>query len=188
MHFIKNQKHEVLNTETLRSLIKEGGSVSVVSSDGKLFQVSKFMMRFLSFYFEDDHDLVITPVSSTSLNIFIDLINLNKSLCLENESSNYFQFLIYEGHELGLDIETMKNLLQIQGKTVHTNENYKVLEHDKDEKIKIRRRREKIRRGKRKKKYKKHDTNNMENCSKNILNIIKNEDLINPKLSISLKE
>ena len=80
MSFIKNHKEEILNFDTLRFLKNEGGFVSIVSSDGKICQVSKSMMRFLSYYFEDDHDFVITPMRSKSLNLIVDLINLDKSL------------------------------------------------------------------------------------------------------------
>ena len=116
MNLIENQKQEVLSTETLKFLINEGSSVSVVSSDGVIFQVSKFMMRFLSYFYENDHDMVITSMRSNHLNLIVDLLNLNENVCQEKGSSNFTQFLVQEGQEnLGIGKETMEILLQIYG-------------------------------------------------------------------------
>ena len=192
MLFIKNLSNEVLNTATLRYLINEGGFVSVASSDGAIFQVSKFMMRFLSNFIEDDHDMLITSSSSDSLNLIVDLINLNGSLYLEKDQTH---FLVQEGLEnFGLNKDTMENLMQIHSKKFKFAENSKssvIIENqikatkelDEDGQIKSKQRKKGMKEIK-KKKGKKNNYK-IEEPTSPIFDNMKKNNLINSKLSIT---
>ena len=111
MRYISNHKGETLLFSRLKHLVSESATVTIVSSDNASFEVSKFVFTFFSDIFHDNHDCIIAPLSSSSLSLIVDFINLHKDVNLSKESSNYIQYVLEEAELLGLSKESLKNLV-----------------------------------------------------------------------------
>ena len=111
MRYISNHKGETLLFSRLKHLVSESATVTIVSSDNASFEVSKFMFTFFSDIFHDNHDCIIAPLSSSSLSLIVDFINLHKDVNLSKESNNYIKYVLEEAELLGLSQESLKNLI-----------------------------------------------------------------------------
>ena len=111
MRYISNHKGETLLFSRLKHLVSESATVTIVSSDNASFEVSKFMFTFFSDIFHDNHDCIIAPLSSSSLSLIVNFINLHKDVNLSKESNNYIQYVLEEAELLGLSQESLKNLI-----------------------------------------------------------------------------
>ena len=111
MRYISNHKGETLLFSRLKHLVSESETVTIVSSDNASFEVSKFVFTFFSDIFHYNHDCIIAPLSSSSLSLIVDFINLHKAVNLSKESSNYIQYVLEEAELLGLSKESLKNLV-----------------------------------------------------------------------------
>ena len=81
-----------------------GETIKIISSDGVMMNVSSFMMDFFGNTFYHDLDCIITPITSSILNVIVDLLNLKKNVELEDEE--YYQLL-------GLDTKGLKDVWEI---------------------------------------------------------------------------
>lgn len=104
MELVGNSKGECLNLSRLSQLSKDNVTIPVISREGDRFNVSRFVISFLSDIIEEEHDTIITPAPSSSLKYIVNVLNLTRGVKIPEN---------FEDVEiLGVEGKHFKGLLQ----------------------------------------------------------------------------
>ena len=78
MKLLSNNIGERVSIERLSNFALRTERISIVSLEGDCFKVSKFVISFLSDFIDEDHDTILTPITSSKLKYITDVLNISK--------------------------------------------------------------------------------------------------------------
>ena len=106
MELIHNRKGESFDRMRLSRMLKE--KIAITSAEGERFQVSKFMIGFMSDSFQDvydyDYDMILTSIESSQLEIMVSVLNMREG----SEVPDDFTATA----ELGIEMECFNSLVR----------------------------------------------------------------------------
>ena len=104
---ITNHNNESILYKTYERL-SLGESVRLLSSDWQSFKIPKSLFSFLSRYFEEDNDLVVTPVDSNNLGIIVNIIRAEYSSVSFRSLNNQ---TLEDAEVLGIERTTIESII-----------------------------------------------------------------------------
>ena len=111
---VKNHHNEAILLTRLQST--SGDTINIVSNDGVSFKMPKFIFTFFSDVFEDVHDCILAPMTSTNLNMILQFLRIDQNENILDESCNLVNYIIQEAEVLCFNKIGLENYIDALNK------------------------------------------------------------------------
>ena len=111
---VKNHHDESILLTRLKSTSED--TINIVSNDGVSFKMPKFIFTFFSDVFEDVHDCILAPMTSTNLNMILQFLRIDQNENILNESCNLVNYFIQEAEALCFNKIGLENYIDALNK------------------------------------------------------------------------
>lgn len=111
---MKNHHDESILLTRLKSTSED--TINIVSNDGVSFKMPKFIFTFFSDVFEDVHDCILAPMTSTNLNMILQFLRIDQNENILNESCNLVNYFIQEAEALCFNKVGLENYIDALNK------------------------------------------------------------------------